>query len=590
MATPVVRSQSVSIGELLRSGSFVPARVQRAYCWTEEQQQSLLEDLLAAFAEFGLDPEPAHEAPPPIEIAGENGGEQAILLAEPDREIELSAPFTFLGTLVLMPVTDGGAIKDGFEIYDGLQRITTLTILFAVLRDLLDTRKDYGIRPLLQTDAGTNRLVLSQTNDILALDVLAHGRTGKRYRGGPGLTDAAMRVRECVATMRGRLSGWNEARLAAFNAFVRDQALVSVIHISDRRISGKAFVSINSGGMPLMPDEILKGQLIDLASAVRNTEKAAERIEWVWNMLQEEFGKAGFDDFLRSVDFIERRQPQSADYALQLMEHIRRRYTGEEGVAWASDRLIQYRAAFKWIYEGEVMEVATGVHASLRRLQLLKWDQWRAFAMLIAIKSRPQDLARRIDILDRCCFALTLATPDARRCAEMLGRKMERFARSTSFGRQGGFTFTKAQHERMKRALESPLPDSGRRGTVMRWIEAASHGDRVPNYIVDPMSSVEHVYPKNPETHWTTFEDGMDIDHAATVRELTGNLCILPADELGNAPFEEKRRAYQRLKGCRFANEIASARNWTPEQVKARTGRIAEMTMRFLALDPPVEG
>src|SRR5262245_19528367 len=187
MATPVVRSQTVSIGELLRSGAFVPARVQRVYCWTEEQQQSLLEDLLAAFAEFGLDPEPSNEAPPPVEIVGENGGEQPIPLAEPDREIEVSAPFSFLGTLVLMPVTDGPA-KDAFEIYAGLQRITTLTILFAVLRDLLDSRRDSGIRQLLQTDAGTNRITLSQTNDILAVDVLAPGRTAKRYRGGPGLT------------------------------------------------------------------------------------------------------------------------------------------------------------------------------------------------------------------------------------------------------------------------------------------------------------------------------------------------------------------------------------------------------------------
>src|SRR5262245_25610774 len=104
MATPVVRSQTVSIGELLRSGSFVPARVQRAYCWSEEQQQSLMEDLLAAFAEFGLDPEPVVEAPPPVELVGENGAEQPIPLAEPDKEIEISAPFSFLGTLVLMPV------------------------------------------------------------------------------------------------------------------------------------------------------------------------------------------------------------------------------------------------------------------------------------------------------------------------------------------------------------------------------------------------------------------------------------------------------------------------------------------------------
>src|SRR5688572_553225 len=103
MATPVVRSQVVSIGELLRSGVFAPARVQRAYCWTEEQQQVLLEDLLAAFAEFGLDPEPAAEVQPPAEPAKEMPGEQPITLAETDRELELSAPFAFLGTLVLLP-------------------------------------------------------------------------------------------------------------------------------------------------------------------------------------------------------------------------------------------------------------------------------------------------------------------------------------------------------------------------------------------------------------------------------------------------------------------------------------------------------
>jgi hypothetical protein len=579
MTTPVVRSQTVSIGELLRSGVFAPARVQRVYCWTEEQQRSLVEDLIAAFSEFGLDPEPDIEAETP-DSPSEAQGEAPVTLPERDRTIEESAPFTFLGTLVLLPA------EGTLQIYDGLQRLTTLTILFAVLRDLIDSRRDAGIKTILHTDAGQNRMALTQTNDILAIDVLAPGRTARRYRPGPGITDAAMRVRECVATMRGKLAGWNDDRLTAFAGFVRDQALVSVIFIGDRRIAGKAFVSINSGGMPLMPDEILKGQLIDLASSVRNTEKAAERIEWVWDMLQAEFGKAGFDEFLRSVDFIERRAPQTSDYALQLMEHIRKRYTGEEGVAWASDRLLQYRSAFKWVYEGDTMDVATGVHASLRRLQLLKWDQWRAFAMLIAIKSRPQDVAKRIDVLDRCCFALTLCTPDPRRCAEMLGRRLERFAKG-QFGRQGGFGFTRQQQQRMQRALEGPLPDSGRRGTVMRWIEAAMHGDRVPSYIVNEGSSVEHVYPKNPQDKWAAFETGMDVDHAATIRELTGNLCILPTDELGNASFEEKRKAYQRLKGCRFANEVANVKHWSPEHVRGRTAKIAELTMKFLNLDPP---
>lgn len=57
MPNRVIRSQTISIGELLRLGSFQPARVQRDYCWTEHQQAALLNDLIASFGEFGLDPD-----------------------------------------------------------------------------------------------------------------------------------------------------------------------------------------------------------------------------------------------------------------------------------------------------------------------------------------------------------------------------------------------------------------------------------------------------------------------------------------------------------------------------------------------------
>jgi hypothetical protein len=224
------------------------------------------------------------------------------------------------------------------------------------------------------------------------------------------------------------------------------------------------------------------------------------------------------------------------------------------------------------------------VHASLRRLQLLKWDQWRAFAMLLKIKSRPHDLDKRIDVLDRACFAITVATPDPRRCAEIIGRRLERFAKG-AFGRQGGFVFKQSQYARIVRALESPLPDSGRRGTVMRWMEAAQHGDRVPRYISDPKSSVEHVYPKNPGANWTAFEKDLDIELASTLREMTGNLCVLPQDELANSPFDEKRKAYAWLRGCKFATEIAAVRNWTPDAIRTRTQKLAEQTMKFLDLE-----
>ena len=577
MANPVVGSQVVSIGELLLSGVFGPANVQRDYCWKTRQQSALLQDLIAAFDEFGFDPEAAFAEEAHADNEGEEAEEPAFPLAQANPDIDRTEPYSFLGALVLRP---NGT---GFEIYDGLQRLSTLIVLFAVLRDLVGAKARDTIVPLLETDGGQYRLELTMKYDTLRADVLTAGRTAKRYRDLPGITEPGACLRECVTGMRGVLKQWTEPRLLAFAAFVRDHVLVSVISMTDRRMAGRAFIDINVPTVPLRPEQVLKSQLVDLAeTAPSGIEDPLGRILFVWKTLRDDLGK-DFDGFLRSVDFLERRAKQSPDYAIQLMEHIRRSYGGAEGFKWATDRLLQYRSAFRWVHEGQDDEVATGARASLRRLQILKWDQWRAFAMLIKIKSRPQDLDKRIDVLDRMCFALTLTYEDGRKCAELLGRRLERFARGP-FGRNGGFTFKDSQHKRMLRTLGSPLSDN-RRGSVMRWLEAASHGDRVPRYLIDDRSSVEHVYPKNPGNNWLVFEKGMDIENAATLLDMTGNLCVLPQDELGNASFEEKRKSYQRLRNCKFANEIASVRQWTPDQIRARTERLRDWTMKLLDLD-----
>jgi len=65
---------------------------------------------------------------------------------------------------------------------------------------------------------------------------------------------------------------------------------------------------------------------------------------------------------------------------------------------------------------------------------------------------------------------------------------------------------------------------------------------------------------------------------------MIGNLCVLPQDELGNGPFEEKRKAYARFK-TKFANDVSKTKFWTPDAVRYRTKKLTEQTIAFLALD-----
>lgn len=573
MHQDVVNSRTVSIGELLRLGSFEPAKLQRDYCWEEQQQSDLLQDLIAQFDRFGFDPEPNDDDASEDSETASSGATFELGARSP--ELEKGAPYCLFGNIDLYP--EGPT----FEIYDGLQRITTFTVLFAVIRDLLRARKEDEINALLTTPKGEFRLTVPMKNDTLEADVLTPGRTAKPYRELPTLTDPGRRLRGCVGIMHDMLVKWTQDRLRAFTKFVTDHVLLCVTVIRDRRIASQSFVKNNSAGVPLKPEENLKGQLMDIATSVPNQPKAVERILWIWRDLQDDLGPS-FDAFLKAVDFIERREYQTDDYPILLMEHIRRRYSGEQGFKWATDRLMHYHAAYRWLFEQHDLETADGPHASLRRLHLLKWRQWQGYAMLIYINSRPHELSERMHALDRGCLALALNN-EQKRFAQLLGRKIERFAKQ-GFGKNGGFVFKQAQVDKIRNMLSSQLPDGGKRSTLVRWVEAIHFGNRVPRYIIDEAASVEHIYPRNPGQRWTEFEGSMALTELKAVRELLGNLCVLPHDELGNAGWEEKRREYARFRICKFAPEIAKLKSWTPELVQTRTKKLADTTMKFLDL------
>ena len=59
--------------------------------------------------------------------------------------------------------------------------------------------------------------------------------------------------------------------------------LVTVTRIADRRIAGKAFVSINAGGVPLKPEEIVR-KFETMAAHALSTSDIAAMVELTLNL------------------------------------------------------------------------------------------------------------------------------------------------------------------------------------------------------------------------------------------------------------------------------------------------------------------
>ncbi len=231
---------------------------QRSYSWTTKEAGQLIDDVVVACGETG-DP------------------------SDPDQGY-------FLGAVLLMeaagdPVADAasGGLRS-FDIIDGQQRLITLTILLAVLRDLAEDRElalDGLVKPLIETANGRTqprfRIVprgpegafleafVQEAGGALEMpeeEVLSEGQT------------RILMVREHFAEVLIDLDDDELKRLARFLCAACHFAVVTTRTI-DR--AHRIFSVLNERGRPLARNDILKAQIL---GALPAAERAAGSDRW----------------------------------------------------------------------------------------------------------------------------------------------------------------------------------------------------------------------------------------------------------------------------------------------------------------------
>ena len=240
-------SQTMPLSEVLKLGRFSPAMVQREFQWTTAEIARLFDDLLGAFDRIGDDPgeeEPeadtAAASPARVDhrqvLAPRPPGAASTAAADPadpalldDTDDPPPAPpirlaprrigridppdCYFLGGLIFW--NDGRS--DKITVYDGLQRLTSLTILLCALRD--------GWREPAASDRSTLHTLLyadaSGSEADRRVTFPTPGRTLAAFVGGiaPDRTDAAspgdLRMRDAARYFDRRFEdGWPPARRA----------------------------------------------------------------------------------------------------------------------------------------------------------------------------------------------------------------------------------------------------------------------------------------------------------------------------------------------------------------------------------------
>lgn len=555
-------------------------KFQRPFSWTEGNFNDLIDDLTDAY-DVGRN---AHGT------ILDTGGEL-------DKEtLDAYEPY-FLGSIIL---NAGGDSGDRYDIIDGQQRLTSLAILIAVLRDSVedDTRADslgeliYEESDPIKGKAETVRLkIRKRDQDFFDKYVLTRGATADAPAPETGESEPEQNILQAIETFRKRLSEWIEEEDGDIGDFATYLTLrVVMVRISTNSLSSafRLFNVTNARGMPLNNADLLKSENLS------NIEDENEREEYqrTWEDMEEEVGNEGlerFIGFMRHILVKEKSQKSVYDEFRDRVFPEDRAFRGKNFVDYLERVFNIHRDR---IYNAEIdashaEEVYYHNLVSLMR-DFYPSDEWMVALIQFDAKFDDDvDLLRFVELLERRLTVdwLTGSSNTGRysRVYSLLRQIEEADSTADILELPVLNEDVKDEEDAFESALD--LTNFYRKGNYQwpKYILMRINGERFDNRNskVEYGSNVtiEHILPQTPtNSYWL---DRFDDEHERNQwTDRLGNLVPLDGRKnyrVSNKPFTAKYEEYF-IKKSDFplVNELEGYIEWTPENLRERHERLKQ--------------
>ncbi|MFT7575884.1 MAG: hypothetical protein ACI9XZ_002266 [Alphaproteobacteria bacterium] len=641
MDQPVpVSSTTLTLEAFFKLGRFHPATVQRQFQWTAKNADVLMADIQnVCFSESATEAEAAsvdEEDDETPDVQEDEPVDEEILPPEnfhfADEAIRQNLSHFFVGTVIL-----GNEEAEGFAIFDGLQRLTTLTVLLAVLRDLSD---DEVLKKRLDDcifDGNEPRLRHRGASSCLSERIQAARQAGirrnVRSQPEPGeelqIFDVSRIILDHIKRPREPADQDKVAKLAHF---VLEQTLAVALRIASQEMARHVFVATNLYGQPLIRSQVAKGEFLELIDDPSDVAAAEE----VWNGMRDRLGDQ-FDDFLIAFDILQRARgfkqfdrrrrllAPGTDPVGELVAYVR---AGAADGTLNVSSWLQMLDTFSWAWADMMDHLKSpqgGVVGNyLWRQKFFAWKEWQSLALFWWERYRalrdddPKIEGRtiaRLAMLHQRCLMIELYSfsPEDRRDI-FLKSVVYSTTRRRLRGRlqlpdpftKGGATqgpplnFSRKVRRAVRSNLELSIENYATRRAVILYYEAILHDKELPSGQTWS-ASVEHILPVKPVlgSHWLkVFKQD---DERYFCLHSIGNLGLIDRNtnaDLGEKEFAVKRRAYAGLGTTLLSisdieasiDEAKShlgdgepSNDWTPTVIRLRTQKMARRV--WTALD-----
>lgn len=528
---------------------------QRPYSWTTEQAGELLADLL----EF---------------------------IGEDSTPIDNLSPY-FLGSTVLIK-NDG---SPDAEVVDGQQRLTTLTILLATLRTLVNpdhaaslTKYLYEKGDLIEGNPNRYRLTLRERDaDFFRTYIQVDGQIEKLKTLDKGqLSDSCRNILLNALLYLKVLSELPEPQRVRLAKFIVMQCLMVVVSTHDLDSAYRIFSILNDRGMDLSHSDILKAEIIGKIPVAEQ-----DTYNDQWEDVEDELGRDVFSDLFAHIRMIYLKKKQRDTILKEFRESViksignSKKLIDEVLVPYADAYCIIRNATYK---SAEGAEQVNRLLLWLDRIDNFDWVP-PAITYFAIHKTEPRALGRFLTDLERLAACLMIRRLGINERIERYGKVLEAIEAGTDlYAESSPLQLSEEERKEFVSELDGEIyrqVPKRRLYVLLRLDSALSDGSATYDYSV---ISIEHVLPQTPpkDSQWWKWFPTSEVQDKYVHR--LGNLLLLNQKKnssASNLDFETKKVAYFAKGGVSpfvVTTQVIGEKEWTQAVVGQRqTNTVAKL-------------
>lgn len=523
---------------------------QRPYSWTTEHAEALVMDLQEH-----------------IEDESDN--------------VKLINPY-FLGSIVLIKKHKDKAAS---EVIDGQQRLTTLTILFSVLRSLIKKHDiQQGITKYL-VQAGnevegiedTFRIFLRQQGKDRAFfqeNIQKSADIKTFIASNEKITDSQFNIRQNAKCMYDILKSESEERLIRLTQFIASGCYLVVVTTPDLDSAYRIFSVMNDRGLDLTATDILKSKII---GEIPKPERRNYTDKWV--NTEDSIGRDRFSDLFSHIRMIYRKSKPQGTLVKEFHEHVKPRKNPKQFI---DDQLLPYSKAYANIINANFEEKAERINAMLGWLNRIDNSDWVPPAIYYLSKHRqhPEKLLTFFTRLERLAASMMISRKN-------INYRIKRYSKLLTWIMGGKdvlslgspIHLTNKEIDTTLETLKGDVYENARTRRMILLRLDALVSDGVAKYD-HKIITVEHVLPQNPEPTSQWVKEWIpDKEKRKELVHKLGNLALLSRQKnsrASNYELDKKKKEYFEVEGVStFAITVHVLREdtWTEDVILKRQNK-----------------